>query len=871
MVKHAENFKISDMDKSKVIDCEVCQLAKMRRKNVNKRRTRPPDKENEVVCCDTLGPLNPSKNGNKYVMFMGNRNMFVPYFTRTKSAAYPKIKEYFAMVDRQHGKDFIRRFRGDNEFSNNNSLKEFFAKEGIITEFTTSNNPSQNGRAERFNLTVMNMARAMLIESGLPLTFWEYAVQHATYILNRLSSKSDTHQRSGFERVHNKKPDLSNIRTFGEICYRKIPDKTKKLHYRGHKCKFLCIDEQRKDAAYVYDLTDQKVVAAHGISTESFPDILSESPVPGDDGDRTTHKNDVEHSTPTEKVPKSSTRTRKSPQRLIAEMNAVTLHEAYMVFRQAIKEPVSIREVWFCVDRDRWIIAMRKEIQTLTDNGTWIRVRRPKGKNIISCKWVFKMKKKADGSVEVYKARLVARGFKQILNEDYFKTYSPVAGKTTLRIFVVIALKFNLLMEQYDVPAAYVKASLQGEEIYIDLPEGFAGKDGDIGNVTTAADQEGTGNDPREVLRLEKGLYGLKQSGLYWNKEVHGKLCELGLKSLLSDKCLYILSEGSNIIIVLLYVDDILIASNWKEKKTQIVEELKRVYQIKELGKVDKFLGMNIDQQGDGKAFIGQENFVDEIIKKFNLQGLKERGIPLDKNERFEISEATPTKMPYRSLLGGLLYLSTCTRPDIAFAVNQAAKFNENPTEEHWEKLLKIVAYVKSTKSHGLWYNTKTSGDQVVQLSVYTDADWANCKDTRKSITGIMISLWGCPVMWKSTKQSIVATSTCLAEIVAACSGLTEADKIKELLGEMKFLPNSRPILYVDNKPAINLIENDKPPQTMKHLSIKYHSVREKIQDRSYKVEYCQTEHMLADIFTKALDKNRFTTLRKKLKVVSKN
>jgi hypothetical protein len=155
-------------------------------------------------------------------------------------------------------------------------------------------------------------------------------------------------------------------------------------------------------------------------------------------------------------------------------------------------------------------------------------------------------------------------------------------------------------------------------------------------------------------------------------------------------------------------------------------------------------------------------------------------------------------------------------------------------------------------------------------LAVYTDADWANCKDTRKSVTGIVVLLWGCPVMWKSTKQTIVATSTCLAEIVAACSGLNESDKIKELLEELKILSKVESTLYVDNKPAINLIQNDKPPQTMKHLSIKYHSVRERIQDNSYDVEYCSTENMLADIFTKSLDRNRFTTLRKKLKIVPK-
>jgi hypothetical protein len=262
MVKHAENFKINDIDSAQEIDCNVCQLAKMRKKNTNKKRTRSQDKEDEVVCCDTLGPLAQSRNGNKYIMFMGNRNYFTPYFTKTKNAAYPKIKEYFAMVDRQHGKDFIRRFRGDNEFSNNNMLKNFFQTEGIITEFSTPHNPSQNGRAERFNLTVMNMARAMLIESGLPLSFWEYAIRHAIYILNRLSSKSDQLQRSGYERKFNMKPDLSKIHQFGGICYRKIPEIKNKLQQRGRKCKFLCIDEERKDAAYVYDLTDKKVVTA---------------------------------------------------------------------------------------------------------------------------------------------------------------------------------------------------------------------------------------------------------------------------------------------------------------------------------------------------------------------------------------------------------------------------------------------------------------------------------------------------------------------------------------------------------------------------------------------------------------------------------
>jgi hypothetical protein len=128
--------------------------------------------------------------------------------------------------------------------------------------------------------------------------------------------------------------------------------------------------------------------------------------------------------------------------------------------------------------------------------------------------------------------------------------------------------------------------------------------------------------------------------------------------------------------------------------------------------------------------------------------------------------------------------------------------------------------------------------------------------------------LWGCPVIWSSKRQTIVATSTCLAEIVAACSGLFEADKARELCQELKFLQTIDSTLYVDNRPAVNLIENDKPPQTMKYLSIKYHSVRDKIQDETYKIKHCPSQNMIADIFTKSLEPNQLCALRKKLKVV---
>ena len=836
----------------------------MIRKKKPRKRTRSQVKEDEVVAVDTVGPINWSRKGHRYVLFISNRGWVTPYFLKKKSDAYGKVKEYFAEVDRQHGIDFIRTFRGDNEF-NITTLQNFFKEHGIKTEFTVPHNPFQNGRAERFHRSVMDMARAMLIEAKLPNSFWEHAIRYAVYIRNRLSSKSDVQGRSGYERKYGEKPDISKIQTFGEICFYRLPKTKWKISPRGRKARFLAIDEVRK--GYVlWDTTDKKIIHSRDVNfikgnslvkMEVKPEVTDETvgPVDKERAERSDMGNEDEH------------KLRRSKR--IREVNKRKINEANIVLLEEGREPIKYIEVRLSRDRNKWIDAMANEIAALTKNETWRRVRRPLGKNVISCKWVYKLKKGDSPDATVFKARLVARGFVQEYEKDYTNTYSPVAGKSSLRIFLIFACKFKLSINQYDVPAAYVKASLQGEEIYIELPEGFRGGKNDISNLRTSRDDPGTGDDPTEVLRLDKGLYGLKQSGMYWYKEISQKLVSIGLVQLQSDKCIFYKFEDAKIILLLLYVDDILIASNWPEMMTHIVGELKSTYQIKELGKVNNFLGMKVTQHDDGQIYISQEVYVDAMVDRFDLHQAPKRSTPLDRNERFEENDEEPVKgVPYRALLGTLLYLSTCSRPDIAYAVNQAARFCERPTLQHWEQLKKIAAYVRSTKTYGLHFNLGIEHGKQVQLQVYTDADWANCQDTRRSISGILIMLWDHPIIWSSKKQTIVATSTCLAEIVAACGGLIEADKIKELVQELKFIEDIESTLYVDNRPAINLLENDKPPQTMKHLSIKYHATRNKIQDGSYKIQHCPTKDMVADIFTKSLDKAQFTNLREKLRVV---
>ena len=282
-------MKISS-SKNRTIDCEVCNLAKMIRKKKPRKRTRSQAKEDEVVAVDTVGPINWSRKGHRYVLFISNRGWVTPYFLKKKSDAYGKIKEYFAEVDRQHGIDFIRTFRGDNEFDIA-TLQNFFKEHGIKTEFTVPHNPFQNGRAERFHRSVMDMARAMLIDAKLPNSFWEHAVRYAVYIRNRLSSRSDEQGRSGYERKYNKKPDVSNIRTFGEVCYYRVPKPKWKISQRGRKARFLAMDEERKGYT-LWDPNDRKIIHSRDVNfikgssldqNGADPKITSETDDPADE------------------------------------------------------------------------------------------------------------------------------------------------------------------------------------------------------------------------------------------------------------------------------------------------------------------------------------------------------------------------------------------------------------------------------------------------------------------------------------------------------------------------------------------------------------------------------------------------------------
>jgi histone deacetylase 1/2 len=260
-------------------------------------------------------------------------------------------------------------------------------------------------------------------------------------------------------------------------------------------------------------------------------------------------------------------------------------------------EPVSVDEAL----RDkRWVAAMDSEHQALVKNKTWHLVPLPKGKNIIDCKWVYKIKRKADGSVERYKARLVAKGFKQRYGIDYEDTFSSVVKAATIRLVLSIAVSRGWSLRQLDVQNAFLHGVLE-EEVYMRQPPGYIDE-----------------SRPTHVCKLDKALYGLKQAPRAWHARLCGKLEALGFKSSKADASLFYYNRGQYAMFVLVYVDDIIVASSSQDATNALLKDLERDFALKDLGDLHYFLGMEVKKSSDG-LIVSQRKYAEDILKRTNM------------------------------------------------------------------------------------------------------------------------------------------------------------------------------------------------------------------------------------------------------------
>jgi hypothetical protein len=527
--------------------------------------------------------------------------------------------------------------------------------------------------------------------------------------------------------------------------------------------------------------------------------------------------------------------------------------------------PRTYREAMASPDADKWKAALDKEYRSCIDQEVWELVPRdqlPSGANVLPCKEVFKIKVDELGRPVEHKARFTPKGFRQKHGVDFFETFARTGQYKTLRVALSLAAKWDHELVQFDVPTAFLNASVE-EDIYMELPEGY--------------------EQPGMVCKLKKALYGLKQAPRNWDKLVHGFITgDMGFKATVSDPSLYSKrSRSGRLMMIYRFVDDMQGSHHMEDKAEfqQSVKLLQDRFRIKQLQTATWMLGMRILRDRKARTItLSQELYVTKALEKFGLQQCRIVSTP----EAGGAAHASETDLDaptdsqrYMEVTGTLMYAAISTRPDIAHAVHYLASHMQQPTQRHMLAAERVLRYLAGTKEVGLVFGSR-NGDTVgdsrgrraqvqVDVCAFADADWANDKGDRKSVSGWVAKLNGDPVSWSSKKQRVVALSTCEAELYAEAAAIQEVLWLRGLMEELGLHTQTGSTVYGDNQSTIAVSENGVKGERTKHVDVKYHFVTETVERGAVQLRWVPTTQQQADIFTKPLAAPVFQLLRSQL------
>jgi hypothetical protein len=495
-----------------------------------------------------------------------------------------------------------------------------------------------------------------------------------------------------------------------------------------------------------------------------------------------------------------------------------------------VDDPKNLKQALARPDGPLWKEAIASELESLASKGVYTEMELPPGRTALPSKWVFEIKRDAYGKIDRYKARFVAKGFLQRYGRDYDEVFAPTCSPVTLRVLLSIAAQQDLEIEQLDIKTAFLNGELPGE-VYMRCPPGFESKN--------------------KVWRLHKAIYGLKQAALTWYDTMKKSLLAKGFSVGDSDPCLFMAElEGSKVLMVV-HVDDCLIvaAPSAMAATKRIINSL---YEMKDLGPAHCFLGLEIVRdRNNRRLWLGQTGFIQAALHTYGMEDCNSRVAPMDAGTQLT-SEGDPLgeEVPYRALIGTLLYISTKTRPDIAHAVGMLARFCQQPTTLHWNVAKSVLRYLAGTRSLGLLFH-----DQGSPLPHgYSDADYGGDRVDKKSTSGYVFLHGGAAVAWLSKKQGPVATSTCEAEFIAGAFAVKEALFLSKLFADITGL--WQPVtLRMDNQSALVVLRNPAAgaQNKMKHVDIAYNFARHRVMVGDVSVEYVPTADMVADSLTKQL------------------
>ena len=893
--KCTKNMKITNKTN---FDCETCIKGKM---TVTRNRN-PDDRAKstlEFVHLDLEGPIEPaSPEGYRWVLGCTDdySGIIRPYFMKNKSDTLNAFKMFVADT-RPYGE--IKRVRLDHggEFTST-AFKNYLRDNKIKPEYSAPNSPHQNGTAERSWRTLLEMSRCLIIDSNLPKTFWPYAVMYAARIRNVCFNNRT--QCTPYQSLTGKFPDMNLIHKFGTTCFIYV-QKAKKLDEKAQKGIFLGYD--KSSPSFLVYLPGQNVTKTRNVkffndmshddknyntSVEEdfdFATIESQDAPQNTESDLGSQGNSFldenNHIEPasrarektlySEIAHEQSSRCGEGEQHILEQENNDQGNENHLrkgkrtkirpkylddyvgamnddqsdkinvlhyVYGLNLKLPNTYEQAIKSENASEWEGAMATEMKALKENDTFELTNLPPGRKAIGGKWVYTVKTGVDDN-KIFKARYVAKGFSQMPELDYSETFSPTAKMTSVRLLIQLAIENDMTIDQMDVKSAYLNAPID-KEIFVEQAKGFEKFDE---------------NGQKLVYKLNKSLYGLKQSGRNWNQTLNNYLMTLGFHQSQNDPCIYIKTLDNGMVILLTFVDDMLLVSNNEIEKNKVKTKLKERFKMKDMGDISKFLGIDFSTTGNSIS-MSQCKYIEKLLTVFEMEECKPKNTPSEMDVNKQNNEPLDESQHkiYRQIVGGLIYIMCCTRPDLAFIVTILSQHMSNPSRGDLVMAKHVLRYLKGTKD---WILVFRKSGAPISINGCCDSDWANSED-RKSISGYCFNIFknGPLISWKTRKQPTVALSTCEAEYISLVSAIQEGKYLKSLIYEITGL-NLNCQMNCDNQGTIALAKNPIKQQRTKHVDIKYHFIRDEICKGSVSMSYIPSEENLADIFTKPISSNK--------------
>jgi hypothetical protein len=530
-------------------------------------------------------------------------------------------------------------------------------------------------------------------------------------------------------------------------------------------------------------------------------------------------------------------------------------------------DPTNRREAMASPDALYWLDAEDTELLALFELGCFELVSEAEARQhgkFIASKWVYKVKLNPDGTVQRYKARLVAKGFTQVPGSDYFDTYSPVFGHTSFRTILALAAKFDWQLDVWDLKNGFIQQDIDVPHLYMRCPEGhpYYMPDGS-----------------KAVLHVVKAIYGLKQSSRLLNKSLSAHLLSLGFTKLRADQCVFTKGSGPEQVVVCIWVDDIILATGRHNHaaRNKFDADLRSNFKVSPwtAGEANVFLGLKITRNWEkGLIHVSLEQMIERLAEQYGLDDHKGApSVPMDPDLKLAKPAVARSSadFDYPAAVGALLYVTVTVRPDIAYAVGVLSRHMSCFGDEHISAAQQVIRYIYGTRTWGITFSKygpssphlgEADPGSYPEFAAYTDADLAGDLTTRRSTGGFSLNLSGGTISWSSKRQPTVALSTAEAEILAAIEGVKQIMHVRMFLHELGFPQRNPTVVYEDNQAAIAMVASGENAKRAKYYQMKVCFLQEQQELGEFNFSKVGTAHQLADVFTKALPRDKFNYFR---------